>query len=89
MQTKEQIKEKVLQMIPQVAEGMTKNLDKVLENIEGVENLEKYDDDYSLPKMVLQALLKEEMFQYQILSYYSSSKKYSKNSTIDKLYALI
>lgn len=84
MQTKEQIKEKVLQMIPQVVEGMTKNLDRVLENIECVENLEGHEDNYILPKMVLRALLKEEMFQYK--AFYNEKQA---NKITEKLYALI
>lgn len=84
MQTKEQIKEKVLQMIPQVAEGMTKNLDRVLENIEYAVNLEGHKDNYILPKMILRALLKEEMFQYKTFI-----NEKAANEITDKLYALI
>lgn len=84
MQTKEQLKGKVLEMIPQIVVGMTKNLDKVLDNIECAVNLEKYDNDYILPKGIVRALLKEEMFQYHIFINGRAS-----NEIIDKLYALI
>lgn len=85
MQTKEQIKEKVLQMIPQAAEGMAKNLDRVLKKIEYAVNLEKQEDDYILPKLILQALLKEEIFQHKTFYYTDRDEKIM----IDKLYALI
>lgn len=67
MITKEQLKEKTSKLINDAHESMLKNLDKVLEN-EHIIDYEKYDNDFILPRMVLQGLLKEEAFQYKPLS---------------------
>lgn len=89
MVTKNQIKEKVLQMIPDVAINMTKNLGIVISECESVIRLEDFDNDYVLPKLILQALLKEEIFQYQAT--YITKSKCVKNTDklVEKLYALI
>ena len=68
MITKEQLKDKVMEMIPQVTEGMEKNLARLIADCESVVSLDDYEDNYLLPKMLLMALLQEEMFQYKTFS---------------------
>ena len=84
MITKESIKERVLSMIPKVAEGMTHNLDIMLSECENVINLEAEEDNYIVPKMFIRALLKEEMFQYET---YIEKKRQDK--IVEQLYTLI
>ena len=84
MQTKEQIKEKVLSMIPKVVEGMTKNLDILLSECDHIVDLEEQDDNYVIPKLMLRALLKEEMFQYET---YMDTKRQKK--LLEQFYSLI
>lgn len=84
MQTKEQIKEKVLQIIPDIAEQMAENLERILANCELVVDLEKYDNNYLLPKMIICALLEEEKFQYGVYL----DKKESK-SIEERFYAML
>ena len=62
--TKEQVIEKVNKLINESADCMKKNVDRVLNN--GSVDIENYEDNFLLPKIILQALLKEESFQYKL-----------------------
>ena len=85
MITKEQIKEKTQKLINQAHESMTKNLDRILEENNGVINNEDFDNNYILPRLIINALLKEEMFQYKMLD--TRNKKEMK--IIERIYALL
>ena len=62
--TREQVIEKVNKLINESADCMKKNIERVLDN--GSVDIENYEDNFLLPKIILQALLKEESFQYKL-----------------------
>lgn len=65
MITKEQLKQKTLHLIEEgVINGMIKNLDKLVES--DIADLDKFDNDFILPRIFLNALLQEEQFQYKL-----------------------
>lgn len=73
-------------MMPYVMEDMVKKLDKIVYDTNNVIDYDKFDDDYILPKLVLQALLKEEQFQFKLLD--KTDYKYNKK-LIEQLYAIL
>lgn len=89
MITKEQVKEKVLLMLPDAVKHMTTNLDIVLSECESVVKLEDFDNNYILPKLILQALLKEEIFQYNVNSVYKDNYRKNHDKVVEQLYTLI
>lgn len=86
MITNEQIKEKTLCLINEVHKEMKLNLDRIVDNGEGVIKNDEFGDNYILPKLILNALLKEELYQYKMLDK-SNIKKQMK--LIEQLYALL
>ena len=62
--TREQVIEKVNKLINESADCMKKNVERVLNN--GSVDIEDYEDNFLLPRIILQALLKEESFQYEL-----------------------
>lgn len=62
--TKEQLVEKVNELIENSNKSMRNNLNDLLK-MEMLLDLDKYDNDYLFPRIVFGALLKEEEFQYK------------------------
>lgn len=62
--TKEQLREKTEQLIRESAERMCANINKAINS--GAIDLDDYEDNYELPKIVLGALLRNESFQYKM-----------------------
>ena len=82
MITKEQLKEKLLSMIEEANKGMIKNVDRILES--GCIDWEEFENDYILPRICLNALLKEEEFQFKLHEPTRKEKK-----LMESLYACI
>ena len=64
--TKSQLRKKVNELISQSAKAQRDNIDKVLKS--GAVNLSDFEDNYLLPKIVISALLTEEIHQYKPFS---------------------
>lgn len=77
--TKKEAREKTRKLVRNCAQSMRKNIEKILEN-KSVD-ISSYDNNYVLPKIILAALLKEEMFQGQPLR---STKE--RNLEIERIY---
>ena len=80
--TQKQLEKKVRHLINESAKDMRKKISKVWLN--SSIDLSAYEDDYRLPKMVVTALLKEEMHQNKPLC---SDKETEK--TIDNIYLML
>ena len=80
--TKEQLIEKMNILFDSVTKGMTKDLEKLLAS--GAVDYESADNDFLLPRKILQAILKEEQFQHKPLSEDRKTKK-----EIESYYAMI
>ena len=80
--TKKQVRSKTSELIRNCSASMRKNIEKVLES--GAVNIGSYEDNYLLPKIILVALLKEEIFQYEP---HSEKRKIEKE--INNIYAHI
>ena len=80
--TKEQVQQKTRELITESANHMCKNIDRILSS--GSIDIEGYEDNYLLPKMMLCALLKEEIHQYKPLS-----RDRQMDKDIDNMYNLL
>lgn len=60
--TKKQARQKTRKLINNAARLMREKLEKALYS--GAINLENYDDDFELPKIIVNALLKDAAFQF-------------------------
>lgn len=60
--TKENVRAKVLELLEDVRPILESKLDKLLDS--GAINFEKEDDNWALPKDIIQALAKEMAWQY-------------------------
>ena len=65
MITKRQLKTKTKELIKNSSKSMVENIDKAMAS--GAIDLNSYEDNYILPKILLCALLKEELHQYKPL----------------------
>lgn len=83
MITSEALYFKVMNLIDDIGEYMREDLQTILSTPNCID-YEKYEDDYVLPKLVVMALLKEQLFQYQPPKL---NKEQSK--LVNKLYALL
>lgn len=63
MTTKENVRSKVIEMLDDIRPHLEKKLDNLLDS--GVIDFENTEDNYSVPKNIIQALAKEMNFQYQ------------------------
>lgn len=61
--TRQEVRKKTRELIRRSASDMRKNIERVLKS--GAINLEEYEDSYLLPKIIIIALLKEEIFQHE------------------------
>lgn len=61
--TKEKVRERVIELLDDIRPHLESKLDKLLES--GAINFEKEEDNYALPKDIVQALAKEMEFQYK------------------------
>ena len=61
--TKEKVKERVIEMLDDIRPHLENKLDKLL-NSDFID-FEKEDDNYYLPKNIMQALAREMEFQYE------------------------
>ncbi len=61
--TKKQARQKTRKLINDAAKLMREKLEKALYC--GAINLENYDDDFELPKIIVHALLKDAAFRYE------------------------
>ena len=61
---KKAVERKTKELISQSAQYMRRNLKRVLRY--RVFDIDSYEDDYILPRIILQALLKEESFNYHL-----------------------
>ena len=80
MITKRQLKAKTKELI----KNSTKHIDKAIAS--GAIDLNSYEDNYILPKILLCALLKEEMHQYKPLG---DDKKKTMQKEIDNIHSLL
>ena len=62
--TKKQLETKVRHLIAESAQYMRKNITKAINS--GAIDLDAYENNMELPKIVLGALLREEEFQYKM-----------------------
>jgi hypothetical protein len=62
--TKKQLKQKTRELIRESAANMRKNIEKAINS--GAIDLDAYDDNYELPKIVLGALLRYEEWNYKM-----------------------
>lgn len=62
--TKKQLQKKTRELIRESAANMRKNIEKAINS--GAIDLDAYDDNYELPRIVLGALLRYESFQYKM-----------------------
>lgn len=63
MITKEQLKEKTIELLNNAHEEMVEKIDKAINS--GCMDLENADNNYLLPKILVSALLKDMVFQYK------------------------
>jgi hypothetical protein len=63
-QLKKEIERKTRQLIRESAQHMRKNIVRAFNS--GAIDITAYGDDYELPKIILGALLREEVFQYKM-----------------------
>lgn len=80
--TKQQVEQKTRQLIRESAKHMRANIKRALNS--GAIDISSYDDDFLLPKIIFQALLKEEQHQYKC-----HSDKDKHNKTIDNIYLML
>ena len=80
--TREQFIDKMNILFDSVTKGMPKDLEKLLAS--GGVDYESADNDFLLPRKILQAILKEEQFQHKPLSEDKKTKK-----EIESYYAMI
>lgn len=62
--TKKQLQKKTRELIRESAANMRKNIEKAINS--GAVDLDAYEDNYELPRIVLGALLRNESFQYKM-----------------------
>lgn len=84
MITKRQLKAKTKELIKNSTKHMVENIDKAIAS--GAIDLNSYEDNYILPKILLCALLKEEMHQYKPLG---DDRKKTMQKEIDNIYSLL
>lgn len=82
MITKERVVEITESMINESVVAMKKNLCRLVN--EGVLPLNEYEDNNTLPRIIMNALLKEELFQFKPLYDTKACKK-----EIERIYASI
>lgn len=76
MITKEQTIEKVENLIVDIQKHMTERLEQIINS--GAINFEEYNNDYILPKMIIQALLQKEQNLYQFPKGFYNERKLKK-----------
>lgn len=76
MITKEQTREKVENLIVDIQKHMTERLEQIINS--GAINFEEYNNDYILPKMIIQALLQKEQNLYQFPKGFYNERKLKK-----------
>ena len=69
--TKAQVKEKVMGMVKDLPSFFSKKVDKILSS--GAVDLESYDDNFMLPKIIMVAIASELADQYRL----SGNRKFS------------
>lgn len=80
--TEKQVEQKTRQLIRESAKHMRANIKRVLNS--GSIDISYYNDDFILPKIILQALLKEEQHQYKLHFDEAKHKK-----IIDNIYVML
>lgn len=80
--TKKQVEQKTRKLIRESAKSMRANIKRVLQS--GAIDISSYDDDFLLPKIIFQALLKEEQHQYKL--HFDEAKH---NKIINNIYTMI
>lgn len=80
--TRKQIDQKTRKLISESAKHMRANIKRVLES--GTIDISSYDDDFLLPKIIFQALLKEEQHQYKL--HFDEDKH---NKIINNIYTML
>lgn len=73
MITKEKTKELTHELINRAAKDMHEKMDKVLSS--GAVNLDEYDPDFTLPRVILNGLLQDALYEWSYPSYWSSKMK--------------
>lgn len=80
--TRKQVEQKTRKLIRESTKNMRANIKRVLQS--GAIDISSYDDNFLLPKIIFQALLKEEQHQYKL---HCDEDKH--NKTINKIYRMI
>lgn len=80
--TRKQVEQKTRKLIRESAKHMRANIKRVLDS--GAIDISSYDDDFLLPKIIFQALLKEEQHQHKL--HFDEDKH---NKIINNIYKMI